>query len=55
MNVWLTRAALRIRGLPPSARVVLLPHVDACAASGRCCLRSPDGTHPPSPVEDPAA
>jgi hypothetical protein len=42
MNVWLTRAALRIRGLPPSARVVLLAHADACAASGRTCLAGLD-------------
>jgi hypothetical protein len=42
MNVWLTRAALRIRGLSPSARVVLLAHADACAASGRICLRGLD-------------
>src|SRR5512142_3385477 len=38
MNVWLTRAALRVRGLPPSARVVLLAHADACRPSGRTCL-----------------
>src|SRR5512143_2652252 len=38
MNVWLTRAALRVRGLPPSARVVLLAHADACPPSGRTCL-----------------
>src|SRR5512144_1955145 len=38
MNVWLTRAALRTRGLPPSARVVLLAHADACRPSGRTCL-----------------
>ena len=38
MNVWLTRAALRIRGLSPSTRVVLLAHADACRPSGRTCL-----------------
>src|SRR5512144_3065057 len=38
MNVWLTRAALRTRGLPPSARIVLLAHADACRPSGRPCL-----------------
>src|SRR5512142_2312385 len=38
VNVWLTRAALRVRGLPPSARVVLLAHADACPPSGRSCL-----------------
>src|SRR5512144_281250 len=38
MNVWLTRAALRIRGFSPSARVVLLAHADACRPSGRTCL-----------------
>jgi hypothetical protein len=42
MNVWLARTALRIRGLSPSARVVLLAHVDACAASGRTCLQGLD-------------
>jgi hypothetical protein len=42
MNVWLARAALRIRGLSPSARVVLLAHVDACTASGRICLAGLD-------------
>src|SRR5512144_2473819 len=42
MNVWLARAALRIRGLPPSARVVLLAHVDACRPSGRTCLAGLD-------------
>src|SRR5512134_573413 len=38
MNVWLVRAALRLPGLPPSARVVLLAHADACPPSGRTCL-----------------
>src|SRR5512144_2628312 len=38
MKVWLARAALRTRGLPPSARIVLLAHVDACRSSGRTCL-----------------
>src|SRR5512144_1842718 len=38
MNIWLTRAALRTRGLPSSARVVLLAHADACRPSGRTCL-----------------
>src|SRR5512134_184959 len=38
MNVWLVRAALQLRGLPPSARVVLLAHADACPPSGRTCL-----------------
>jgi hypothetical protein len=38
MNVLLARAALRIRGLTPGARVVLLAHADACRPSGRTCL-----------------
>ena len=38
MNAWLVRAALRLHGLPPSARVVLLAHADACSSSGRTCL-----------------
>src|SRR5512144_910059 len=42
VNVWLTRAALRIRGLSPSARVVLLAHADACRPSGRTCLAGLD-------------
>lgn len=42
MNVWLTRAALRVRGLSPGARVVLLAHADACRPSGRICLAGLD-------------
>ncbi|MGE5759493.1 MAG: hypothetical protein ACM37V_03935, partial [Gemmatimonadota bacterium] len=42
MNVWLARAALRIRGLSPSARVVLLAHADTCRPSSRSCLAGLD-------------
>src|SRR5512144_1445548 len=42
MNIWLTRAALRTRGLPSSARMVLLAHADACRPSGRTCLAGLD-------------
>jgi hypothetical protein len=38
MNVWLTRAALRVRGLSAGAFRVLLAHADACRPSGRTCL-----------------
>jgi hypothetical protein len=38
MNVWLTRAALRTRGLSAGAFRVLLAHADACRPSGRTCL-----------------
>jgi hypothetical protein len=38
MNVWLTRAALRVRGLSAGAFRVLLAHADACPPSGRTCL-----------------
>ena len=38
MNVWLTRAALRIRGLSAGAFRVLLAHAEACSPSGRTCL-----------------
>ena len=42
MNVWLVRSALRTRGLSPSARIVLLAHVNACRPSGRTCLAGLD-------------
>jgi hypothetical protein len=38
MNVWLTRAALRTRGLSAGAFRVLLAHVEACRPSGRTCV-----------------
>src|SRR5512142_1787315 len=38
MNVWLTRAALRTRGLSAGAFRVLLAHADACRPSARTCL-----------------
>ena len=42
MNVWLTRAALRVRGLSAGAFRVLLAHADACPPSGRTCLAGLD-------------
>jgi hypothetical protein len=42
MNVWLTRAALRIRGLSAGAFRVLMAHADACSPSGRTCLAGLD-------------
>src|SRR5512144_2369480 len=38
MNVWLTRAALRTRGLSAGAFGVLLAHADACRPPVRTCL-----------------
>src|SRR5512144_78117 len=42
LNVWLTRAALRTRGLSAAAFRVLLAHADACRPSGRTCLAGLD-------------